>query len=391
MTATQTEFEKGALSTPAFVYDEETVMRTAATARTAATINGCKLLYSLKPFVFADGLRLLANEVDGFAASSVFEARLARSVIRDRGTLHLTSPGLREADLIELESLCDYISFNSLSQWNRLQPLVGGDIACGLRVNPGLSFVSDSRYDPCRANSKLGVSVRELVDWLDNSSEVRTQVTGLHFHSNCDSSDYSQLGKTVALLRRKIGPALFSSIQWINVGGGYLFSGEGDLAPFKRAIDTLRGDDKFEVFLEPGAGLVREAGYLVSTVVDIFESGSDIIAILDTSINHMPEVFEYQFEPDLLTESAEGDFEYALAGSSCLAGDLFGRYCFDQPLSVGSVVVFSNVGAYSLVKAHMFNGINLPTIYARTSLGTFERKREYTFEDFADRAGLVHR
>ena len=48
------------------------------------------------------------------------------------------------------------------------------------------------------------------------------------------------------------------------------------------------------------------------------------------------------------------------AGASCLAGDVFGRHGFTEPLRTGSKVVFGNTGAYSIVKASMFNGINLP-------------------------------
>ena len=54
--------------------------------------------------------------------------------------------------------------------------------------------------------------------------------------------------------------------------------------------------------------------------------------MLDTTVNHMPEVFEYQFRPDVLGHNDAGAYEYVLAGMSCLAGDIFGEYRFDAPL-----------------------------------------------------------
>ena len=124
-------------------------------------------------------------------------------------------------------------------------------------------------------------------------------------------------------------------------------------------------------------------------MVDVFERGRKHIAILDTSVNHWPEVFEYQFEPDVVGHVHRGRYEYILAGCSCLPGDLFGEYAFDQPLEVGSRVVFANAGGYSLVKAHMFNGINLPTIYTLTEAGDLVMRKQFTYDDFASRSGVA--
>ena len=50
------------------------------------------------------------------------------------------------------------------------------------------------------------------------------------------------------------------------------------------------------------------------------------------------------------------------AGSTCLAGDIFGTYKLPVALEVGQRVVFEEAGAYSLAKAHRFNGVNLPQV-----------------------------
>jgi carboxynorspermidine decarboxylase len=108
---------------------------------------------------------------------------------------------------------------------------------------------------------------------------------------------------------------------------------------------------------------VGNAGYLVTTVIDRFMSDGKEIAVLDTSVNHHPEVFEYQRKPELVEEKIDGKYLYQLVGSSCLAGDVFGEYQFNNALKIGDRLVFSNVGAYSMIKANRFNGYNLPDIY----------------------------
>ena len=66
--------------------------------------------------------------------------------------------------------------------------------------------------------------------------------------------------------------------------------------------------------------------------IDIFDGDDIQIAILDTTVNHMSEVFEFQFEPDVLGHADGGLHYYILAGCTCLAGDVFGQYSFDRAI-----------------------------------------------------------
>jgi carboxynorspermidine decarboxylase len=147
------------------------------------------------------------------------------------------------------------------------------------------------------------------------------------------------------------------------MGGGYLFGDIENHQPFIALVRQLRQEFGLEVYIEPGKAIVGQAGYLVSSVIDRFNSDGKIIAVLDSSVNHNPEVFEYQRQPALLEHQADGGYPVTLVGSSCLAGDVFGDYRFQQPLHIGDRVVFSHVGAYSLIKANRFNGYPLPDVY----------------------------
>ncbi len=373
--------------TPAFVYDEKRLEQSVLTIAAAVEKSRCQLLYSLKSFTFSDVLQLLAAHVDGFSTSSLYEARLARDIIGAQGIIHITTPGFRPDEIATIAEVCDYIAFNSLPQWERFRELALGHSLCGLRVNPQLPFIEDRRYNPCRPHSKLGVPLSDLTKIAKLVPSQLTGISGLHIHTNCDSADFTGFLRTVRRLDEHLS-ALLRKIQWINLGGGYLFDEATSLDPFHEAVDLLKTKYNMHVFIEPGAAVIRQAGYFVSTVLDVFDSQGKMVAILDTTVNHMPEVFEYQFEPDILGHVEDGRYEYILAGSSCLAGDIFGEYAFAEPLEIGSRVIFPNAGAYSLVKAHMFNGINLPTIYALTTDGKLVLKKRFTYDDFANRFGV---
>ncbi len=375
----------GEVRTPAFIIDEAEIRSSSGRLRQLADDVGCKLLFSLKPLAVEQAVRIIGEFVDGFSASSFFEASLAREILGDLGSLHLCTPGIRRDEIRKLAQLCDYVVFNSISQWDHFQPEIRGRAQSGIRLNPELSFVADRRYDPCRRFSRLGVSVGDLIHAFEGTR--RKDLSGIHFHTNCDSENFSELLQTVVATDRHLSPIL-EDLRWVNMGGGYIFAEGGVFDDFRRSVDVIRRNRDLEVFFEPGASFVRSAGFVVSSVLDIVARDEKQIAILDTTVNHMPEVFEYQFEPDVAEHVNDGKYEYILAGCSCLAGDLFGEYAFDRPLKIGSRITFENVGAYTLVKANMFNGINLPSIYLLDQTGDLELIKQFSLEDFVSRFTL---
>ncbi len=221
---------------------------------------------------------------------------------------------------------------------------------------------------------ELRALARQAPPWLAG-------IKGLHFHTNCDSTDLAPLLTTVERVLEALDP-LFDQIEWVNMGGGYLFRDPLHSEALAQVKALLRRRGSYRVYMEPGASVVRRAGQVVASVVDLFTSGGRQVAVLDTSVNHMPEVFEYQFAPDVVGDSDTGEHAYLLAGSACLAGDLFGSYRFDAPLEIGTHIIFPDMGAYSLVKANMFNGIALPTIYLLSESGGLEEAKRFSFEDF---------
>ncbi|MEJ2464047.1 MAG: carboxynorspermidine decarboxylase, partial [Candidatus Thiodiazotropha sp.] len=251
----------------------------------------------------------------------------------------------------------------------------------GLRINPQLSFLDDPRYDPCRQHSKLGAPLPQVVaQW--RSGRLSTHILkGLHLHTNFGADSFDPLERTVRHLEDQLSPWL-RDLEWVNLGGGYLFQNAQDLETLFATIDRIQSEWGAQVYLEPGKSLLEQAGYLVATVIDTFESDGRSIAVLDTSVNHLPEVFEYQRAPALLNEQKDGPCRMTLAGCTCLSGDLFGEYGFSRPLQLNDRVVFRDVGAYSLIKASRFNGQNLPSIHLLGEDGVPKLMKRYDYEDY---------
>jgi carboxynorspermidine decarboxylase len=365
------------IQTPAFIYDEQVVYDSLMRLKNIQIETESKILYAIKSCSLIRIIQLASEILSGFSSSSLFETQLIRDVAGKNCEIHLTTPGILDSDSIDIMRLCSHIYFNSINLYQKYSHLKKTyDFKCGLRINPGLSCVDEIRYNPCCHSSKLGVPIASLDKNLDLSL-----LDCLHFHTNADSDNYDILWQTVTILDKKI-PYILEKISSINLGGGYLFSQNANFDKLYQTISFLKKKYTLDVYLEPGSAVSRNAGCYKVSVLDIFTSDNVNIAIVDGSVNHLPEVFEYQLKNEILEEVQNGKYVYKIAGTTCLAGDQFGLYHFDKPLKVGDILTFTKCGSYSLVKAHMFNGINLPTIYTRDQNKSLNLVKTFDYRDF---------
>ncbi|MCE9553358.1 MAG: hypothetical protein K8T91_08270 [Planctomycetes bacterium] len=352
--------------TPTFVFDVVGIAAESEKLAAVADQTGCRALYAVKALALPEVIQAIAEPLDGLAVSSLAEARIARESlnaieqVRPR-TLQLTLPGLRPDEVAELTDLCDTLVFNSLSQWRRFGAVAkGAGTVSALRINPQLSWLDDDRFDPCRAHSQLGVPLSQLAATWANAPQDLANLCGLHFHTNHRAKTTDAIEATVRHIAAQLG-SLLTHAEWLNVGGGYELTEMDDaaLAPLKRTATWLREEFDTQLLFEPGGALVRRHGWLVASVVDLFDSDGESMAVLDTSVAHLAELFEYQRPATVLGHNPHGAHAYTLVGSSCLAGDRFGRFRFSEPLSLNQRIVFADVGAYALSKVQQFNGLNV--------------------------------
>ena len=157
--------------------------------------------------------------------------------------------------------------------------------------------------------------------------EMLTAIRGLHIHTNADSADLGELEANVRALCEHLPTDL--RVDWVNLGGGYLFDELPSLEQLINLITTVKKRFGAEVFIEPGAAFVRNAAMLVSQVIDLFEVDGEKVAVLDTSVNHLPEVLEFNYQPEVLGQSNGSGYDYILAGSTCLARGYIRRIPFE--------------------------------------------------------------
>lgn len=371
-----------AVKTPYFLVDEERLVKNLELLKEIQEETGCRILLAQKAFSGFFAYPLMRRYLAGTTASGLCEARLGKEEFG--GETHVFSPAYREDEFEELLSYADHFVFNSPAQLRRYaERAKQAGKSVGLRVNPECSTQEGHEiYDPCAPGSRLG-TVKEQFD-----EELLPLLDGLHFHTLCEQNS-DDLETTAQAFEEKFGRYL-RQMKWVNFGGGHHITREDyDVERLKRVIRHFREQYGVEVYLEPGEAVVLNAGFLVSSVLEIMKNGMDI-AILDTSAAcHMPDVLEMPYRPPVLSSGMPGEKEhtYRLAGPTCLAGDVIGDYSFDHPLAEGEQVVFGDMALYTMVKTNTFNGMILPSIVWRNRDGEEILIKEFGYEDFKGRLG----
>lgn len=372
------------IATPALVIDAALLQRNLDTAARIKRESGAKVLLATKAFALPAVFPMMREVLDGTTASGEYEARLGRETFGKE--VHVYAPAFSEAEVRSLLTLAEHIYFNSASQLARFLPLVkaAGGKHVGIRINPGYSnaTLGGALYDPCAPCSRFGATADTLagMPWGD--------IDILHAHALCESMADGSAG-LIEHVSRTFAPYI-ARVKAVNFGGGHFINKPGyDVGRLIAAIKAFRDKHGVDVILEPGGGLAVNAGWLVSTVLDIHRNDKDI-AILDTSAStHMPDVLEVPYTPTVVGAGKPGEkaHSYILGGKTCMTGDVIGEYSFDRPLAVGDRVVFADMAQYSFVKSTTFNGTPLPDLAVLEKDGAYRVVRKFGYEDFARRVG----
>ena len=431
------------ISTPAYVIDEKRLRENLEILKDIEQRSGAKILLAQKAFSAYQAYPLVASYISGVTASGIFEAKLGYEEFKTkdgrRGENHVYEPAYKDSDMEELCNICDHVVFNSISQlehhrsvWEKYAS--EGKIKVGLRINPEISAEDAHEiYDPCSPGSRLGIRNENMPEDLPQG------VTGLHFHNLCEQGfepledtflkverdfyrffpapripdDYDgfilktmgfepsedlSYDEEVALdnipadtdeLDAEFGVSGLNKISWINLGGGHHITRDDyDREGLIKLVLYIREKYGIEVYLEPGEAIALDAGYLVTTVMDVVDTDRIPVLILDASAScHMPDVIEMPYRPPLKDseEPGEMNYTYRLSSMTCLAGDVIGDYSFETEKAPGDKLFFEDMAIYSFVKNNTFNGMPLPDIDIMHEDGEVEVLKHFGYEDFKNR------
>ena len=379
------KFDPRRVPSPCFVVDEAAIERNLKILGRVQTESGARVLIALKAFSMFSLAPLIMRYLSGTCASGLLEAKLGHEEYGKE--VHVYSAAYTEADLRDILQIADHVVFNTLTQWQRFQPLVQQakaqrpQLEFGLRINPRHSEGQVALYDPCAPGSRLGTPITQL-----RGADL-SGLSGLHFHTLCEQN-FAPLARTLDAIEAQCGDVL-ARMKWVNFGGGHHISHpDYDLDGLIRRVREFSRKYGVQVYLEPGEAVAIRSGVLVSEVLDTLDNEMPI-AVLDTSATcHMPDTLEMPYRAHIFGSGEKGSkaHDYRLGGLSCLAGDVMGDYSFDAPLQVGQRLMFDDMAHYTMVKTTTFNGVRLPALAVWNSVTDDLRiVREFGYLDFRNR------
>jgi len=372
------------IPSPCFVLEENLLRKNLELISSVSERAGVEIILAFKGFAMWSAFPIVREYIAGATASSLHEAKLCFEEMKTEA--HTYAPVYDMETFPEIIQLSSHITFNSLSQYERFYPLIqqsGKKISVAIRVNPEFSEVETELYNPCAPGSRLGVLAEQL------GGKLPEGVDGLHFHTLCESYS-TDLEKTLAAVEAKFGD-LLKQVKWLNMGGGHLMTRKG--YNVEHLIEILSGlksrYPQLHVILEPGSAFAWETGFLKATVLDLIENKGIKTAMLNVSFAaHMPDCLEMPYQPRIrkaVFGPVDGKPTYRMGGNTCLSGDYYGYWSFDEPLQIGDEIILEDMIHYTMVKTTFFNGVQHPSIGIIQANGEFKLIRQFGYEDYKNK------
>ena len=359
------------MQTPYYLIDKKRLTANMEKIAWLREASGARALLALKCFATWSVFDLMSQYMDGTTSSSLYEVKLGYE--KFPGETHAYSVAYAEDEIDEVLANCDKIIFNSIGQLSRFEKQSADKIR-GLRVNPQVSSSGFDLADPARPFSRLGEHDPDLIE------PVLDKVSGFMFHNNCENEDFDRFDAMLSVIEERFGH-LLSRLDWVSLGGGIHFTGEN--YPLETLAARLKAfSEKYgvQVYLEPGEAAITGAATLEVTVLDTLHNGKDL-AIVDSSIEaHMLDLLIYRERAKILPDT--GPHKVMICGKSCLAGDIFGEFSFEEAVKVGDRLSIENAAGYTMVKKNWFNGVKMPAIAHRELDGTIRPVRQFGYEDY---------
>jgi carboxynorspermidine decarboxylase len=369
------------IPSPCYVLEKNLLFKNLEVFKRIEQESGVWALCALKGFAFYHVFDDLAKTIHGATASSLHEAMLAAQYFKD---VHVCAPVYIEKEFGKITDLASHITFNTLAQYERFGAKLQPKNTALLRINPEYSEVTTDMYNPCRVDSRLGVTQAEL----KAAGGLPEGIKGLHVHALCEN-DSTTLERLFERIEEKFGSQLHA-VKYLNIGGGHLVTKQGyNVDHLIQQIKAIQEKYKLQVIMEPGSAYGWQTGFLRAEVQDVISKPEVTVVMLDVSFAaHMPDCLEMPYQPNargFATEKVAGKLKIRFGGNTCLAGDEMGDYFVYALPKVGDVVIFEDMIHYTMVKTTTFNGVNLPSIGMINKQQKFVMLKQMGFDDYKSR------
>jgi len=367
------------LGTPLFLYSSDRVLENINRIQCALENTGLshRIFYALKANRFGPLLTMIKmSTVCGVDVCSPAEVQHALSCGFTPADISYTATSVANDDLDFLTQFPELrLNADSLSMIRRIGERTPAR-NIGIRINPamGTGYATNEllRYSGAKP-TKFGVYTSELAEALSLAERYKLTIDNVHFHTGC-----GYLNAQLPVWETILGECLkmietIPSVKSINLGGGLgvPLTREDrrlDLAEWAAVIKRVFGGKEYEIHVEPGTYIVKDAGVLVlqANTVEI-KAGKRFVGV-NGGFNLTMEPVHYQLPcepvPCVLPDDKEVCFAADRLSPVTIAGNIneaLDVLCDDlmfPDITEGEFLTFINAGAYtsSMSSNHCMRG-----------------------------------
>lgn len=367
LTEDQVRRVQAEFGTPVFVYSQETLERRAHEVLAFPNAFGLTARYAMKACPTAAVVQVLTRTGLHIDASSGYEAQRAMRAGVPAAHIQLTAQQLPD-DLKALVELGVRFNACSLHQLDTYGALFPNTDVC-VRINPGLGSGHVNRTNVGGPSSSFGIWHEHFDEILAIATRHGLRITRMHTHIGSGSNP--DVWVNCAKLSLGIA-ARFPEVALLSLGGGMKvgrMQGEPSadlevigkqILPEFEAFKQAHGRE-LHLEVEPGTYLVANAGALVSTAMDVVNTGPQGMHFIkiDAGMTEVLRPSLYGAQHPIVSvpqmPEARGAREYLVAGHCCESGDILTpepgnpeglqarELCETR---IGDAVVIEGAGAY---------------------------------------------
>jgi diaminopimelate decarboxylase len=320
--------------TPLFVYDEAALHARAAELLAFDNPYGLTVRYAMKALPSAAVVKLLSNAGLHIDASSGFEAERAILAGVDPERIQITAQQLPDnlKALVEQGVRFNACSLHQLEQYCTLFP--GAEVS--VRINPGLGSGHNNRTNVGGPSSSFGIWHEHLDEVFSIATAHNVKITGMHTHigSGGDPAVWVHCAKLSLDIAARM-----EEVRVLSLGGGFKtgrMPGEvsADLKLIsehvKPEIEAFaeRTGRELHLEIEPGTYVVANAGAMVSSVMDVVDTGGEgnRFIKIDAGMTEVlrPSMYGAQHPITLVPadQASREEGSYLVVGHCCESGDI---------------------------------------------------------------------